>query len=373
MIPPLVRFLNDLYVDGGAFSFTEEEYTLVAADSDLFSITAQVFHMLKEKGRLHELPLFLQEHLARKSEATLYQNLLLKSETDRLLRLLDDEELEVLLMKGVHFSEQFFGGTGARGTTDIDILVRPDDLLAVVKLVQQAGYCVFDGSDASHHVVCTKEGAGLLPITVEIHWGLVEHHTARIDYEQLWLNSHLLEPYRYARRMNAEDTLYCICLHGSQHRMNSIRYFLDIVQMMLKLGDELQLQEIVSRARREHTYKRLQTALSAVRFLFPGLRMLAAEKPKVPLLWSYRLMRTVQMDLKGPGQMLYSILYHLIKVYDRPVYVWTWLGYYFVPYVHPALLALNEEKETSRWRHMKTVYTERWKRLSRFVKLKKYV
>ena len=87
MTQPLVRFLNDLYVDHGAFSFTEEEYGQIAEDLDLFSITAQVYHMLKEKGRLGELPLFLQEHLKRKAEATLFQNLLLKTETDRLLRL----------------------------------------------------------------------------------------------------------------------------------------------------------------------------------------------------------------------------------------------------------------------------------------------
>lgn len=149
--------MNDLYVVHGAFSFTEEEYGQIAEDLDLFSITAQVYHMLKEKGRLGELPLFLQDRLKRKAEATLFQNLLLKTETDRLLRLFEEAELSVMLLKGVHFAETYFGHIGARGTTDIDLLVEPDHLNKAIEIVESAGYGIQETYGSDHHIVLQKQ------------------------------------------------------------------------------------------------------------------------------------------------------------------------------------------------------------------------
>ncbi|MFS0836745.1 nucleotidyltransferase family protein [Paenibacillus sp. 1P03SA] len=374
MTQPLVRFLNDLYVDHGAFSFTEEEYGQIAEDLDLFSITAQVYHMLKEKGRLGELPLFLQDHLKRKAEATLFQNLLLKTETDRLLRLFEEAGLQVLLLKGVYFSERYYGGFGVRGTTDIDVFVRPENLSEAAAIVETLGFERFDESDASHHVVFTREGAsGRLPITVEIHWGLVEFRTASIDYESFWSQSLPLKDYAHIRRMNDSDTFYSICLHGSQHRMNSLRYFLDVVHLLLQADIESYRKGVVQRAVRERTLKRMKAVLGAVAYLFPGLRAIVSVKPSVPPMWSYSLIRRVQHGRKGVANAVYIIIYHLTQVYDRPLHSGAWFCNYLFPYVHPALLGLEGVRSISRWKHVKSVYAERWKRLSRHVKMKKYV
>ncbi|MGE6229115.1 nucleotidyltransferase family protein [Paenibacillus chitinolyticus] len=374
MTQPLIRFMNDLYVVHGAFSFTEEEYGQIAEDLDLFSITAQVYHMLKEKGRLGELPLFLQDHLKRKAEATLFQNLLLKTETDRLLRLFEEAGLQILLMKGIYFSERYYGGFGVRGTTDIDLLIQPENLSAAAAIVETLGFERFDESDASHHVVYTREGAaGRLPITVEIHWGLVEFRTADIDYDLFWSQSLPLQNYVHIRRMSDSDTFYSICLHGSQHRMNSIRYFLDVVHLLQNADVESVRKGVVQRAAREYTVKRMKTVLAAVDYLFPGLPVIVPVRPSVPPLWSYSLIRSVQQGHKGSWNTLYILLYHLTQVYDRSAHTGAWFCNFLFPYVHPALLGLEGVRSASRWKHFKSVYAERWKRLTRHVKMKKYV
>ncbi|MFE4570543.1 nucleotidyltransferase family protein [Paenibacillus chitinolyticus] len=374
MTQPLIRFMNDLYVVHGAFSFTEEEYGQIAEDLDLFSITAQVYHMLKEKGRLGELPLFLQDHLKSKAEATLFQNLLLKTETDRLLRLFEETGLQVLLMKGIYFSERYYGGFGVRGTTDIDLLIQPENLSAAAAIVETLGFERFDESDASHHVVYTREGAaGRLPITVEIHWGLVEFRTADIDYDLFWSQSLPLQNYVHIRRMNDSDTFYSICLHGSQHRMNSIRYFLDVVHLLQNADVESVRKGVVQRAAREYTVKRMKTVLAAVDYLFPGLPVIVPVRPSIPPFWSYSLIRNVQQGHKGFRNALYILLYHLTQVYDRSAHTGAWFCNFLFPYVHPALLGLDGVRSASRWKHFKSVYAERWKRLTRHVKMKKYV
>src|SRR2546422_4337249 len=54
----------------------------------------------------------------------------MRQQLDHLLVALADRDVEVLVLKGTHTGQRYFPESGTRPTTDIDLLIRPDDLRA---------------------------------------------------------------------------------------------------------------------------------------------------------------------------------------------------------------------------------------------------
>ncbi|SEF80699.1 nucleotidyltransferase family protein [Paenibacillus sp. UNC499MF] len=363
MTQPLVRFLNDLYVDHGAFSFTEEEYGQIAEDLDLFSITAQVYHMLKEKGRLGELPLFLQEHLKRKAEATLFQNLLLKTETDRLLRLFEEAELSVMLLKGVHFAETYFGHTGARGTTDIDLLVEPQYLKNALEIVESAGYHIQETYGSDHHVVLQKNNAQRIQIDVEIHWALARNEFYKIDHKSFWLRSSPISDFSYVRQLSPEDVFYMICLHGAQHYMISPRYSLDILQLIQIQPQIFDWDDIYRRTKAEHTRHRMSLACTETKFFFKNCRMDERFIKKGSAGWEYGEMKAAAAENKKVRYYIQTFFFRL-KSIDRLGYI----GLLFKKMIIPSVSEQVHREVSSKTAGVYQIYRYRWRILRNTIK-----
>jgi len=345
MTQPLIRFMNDLYVVHGAFSFTEEEYGQIAEDLDLFSITAQVYHMLKEKGRLGELPLFLQDHLKRKAEATLFQNLLVKHETDSVLRMFEANQVDVFIMKGVYFSEKYYGNVGARGTTDIDLLVKPDQVARAIPVIREAGFEIFERNNTAHHALYKRKNQNGVAIYIELHWCLSAEDNERIDYESIWNRSECLSNFSHIKVMAYEDTLYAICLHGINHQMKSLRYFLDIIQLVQSHPNRIDWNGLLERARFERTLNRIRMALYLVRQLFPSV-MLPDPHWKRTYPWDYEGARAYLKGVKNAAYykdlIVFPVLTHMNIL--STVY---WLGRKMIPPVERSVFQAEEGRRQS--------------------------
>ncbi|EGL19567.1 MULTISPECIES: nucleotidyltransferase family protein [unclassified Paenibacillus] len=362
MTQPLIRFMNDLYVVHGAFSFTEEEYGQIAEDLDLFSITAQVYHMLKEKGRLGELPLFLQDRLKRKAEATLFQNLLLKTETDRLLRLFEEAELSVMLLKGVHFAETYFGHIGARGTTDIDLLVEPDHLNKAIEIVESAGYGIQETYGSDHHIVLQKTNAQRIQIDVEVHWALARNELYKIDHKSFWLRSSPLSDFSYVRQLSPEDVFYMICLHGAQHYMISPRYSLDILHLTQIKPQIFDWDVIYRRMEAEHTRNRIILACTETKSLFKNCCMDERFIRKGSAGWEYREMRAAATENKRIRYYFKTFFFRL-KSIDH----WSYIGLLLKKMIIPSA-SKNVHTKASSKAGVYQIYRYRWRILRSTIK-----
>jgi hypothetical protein len=147
---------------------------------------------LEAKNRLL-LPLLHQPTVAllRKSFLTQWRwNLLLLGQIAELDGKLGQSGREVIVLKGLHLAEEYFGQLAARQVGDIDLLM-PDrhDLYAFEKILGDLGYLRRSrilGSRAlmtryTHHM---EFGGPLAPL--DLHWVLRQHPSFALDYEDIW-------------------------------------------------------------------------------------------------------------------------------------------------------------------------------------------
>jgi len=96
---------------------------------------------------------------------------------------------QFVLLKGLHLAIAYHGGVDRRGMSDLDILVRKDDLARAVSLLAGRGYQRPAGAWLNWRVAskfthaCELERNG---IPLDLHWALVAHPSYRLDYDEIW-------------------------------------------------------------------------------------------------------------------------------------------------------------------------------------------
>ncbi|WKB35513.1 nucleotidyltransferase family protein [Terrilactibacillus sp. S3-3] len=138
--------------------------------------------------------------------------------------------IEVIPLKGVFFAEKYFGHIGARATTDIDLLVKPEQIEEAVKCVKEMGFTDEEKYPSFHyHYVFCKKIFGLSKnIKVEIHQHVLRSKTSELNINSFWEKAIPLKNYKFVKELSNFHTFYYICLHGWKHKLNSIKYFIDI-------------------------------------------------------------------------------------------------------------------------------------------------
>ncbi len=94
-----------------------------------------------------------------------------------------------ILLKGLHLAIAYHGGTDRRGMSDLDILVRKDDLARAMSLLVRRGYEHSAGALLGWRIAsmfthaCELERKG---VPLDVHWALVNHPSYRLDYDEIW-------------------------------------------------------------------------------------------------------------------------------------------------------------------------------------------
>ena len=94
-----------------------------------------------------------------------------------------------ILLKGLHLAIAYHGGADRRGMSDLDLLVRKDDLARAVSLLVGRGYERSVGGLLSWRIASTFTHACELQrngIPLDLHWALVTHPSYRLDYDEIW-------------------------------------------------------------------------------------------------------------------------------------------------------------------------------------------
>lgn len=269
----ITTFLKTLYGLGREWPTGESDYWQLLWQIEEHSISATVYTLLKQSGRLSETPPFFRERLVERYEASFLQNLLIKTETARLLDLFEAKGIEVIPLKGTVLAERYFGHFAARSTSDIDLLTKPERMADAVRLVQEAGFSRPEESSPVHyHTEWCKDAPGHPePVTVELHWSFVQQGIASIDVEAIWREAERLEGTQHVRLLSPEATFYTLCLHGASHMMESAKHVLDLLHMLREHGEYIRLDGVLQRAARDRTLNRVKAALSVLYHLFPEL------------------------------------------------------------------------------------------------------
>ncbi|WP_270180226.1 nucleotidyltransferase family protein [Alkalihalobacillus sp. CinArs1] len=346
-------FTNEELVEG-----EESDYIGLVRDVEVFAIKSQIHHYLKDRTQTERVTQLLSEQVKESSQRAAYQNLMLRHELFHLLDVFDSEAISVIPLKGVVFSEEYFGDFAARGTADIDLFIRPSELQTAIALVKEQGFTNEEEEDpTNNHCTFVKVNAGL-SVSVELHWNLDKEYSSNVDPDIFWVNSEPYSDFKYVRVLSKQDTLYYTCLHAARHNMDSVKYFIDLLQIITTFPSQIDFTEIKKRAKRDKTWRKVKAVLT---ILYRECRFLHEIKPyryATFVFWSLALARRTHTGKKNLAYYLYRFYFDYLLV-DTPAFLITgakWFHYINPPRMY-LMYFLGEDRESiSKWTLLKEYY-----------------
>src|SRR5690606_30659027 len=99
------------------------------------------------------------------------------------------------------------------------------------------------------------------PLTVELHWSLVQDGSARLDLNETWAQTEQLAGCGNARVWQPAYTFYALCLHGASHQMDSSKYVVDLLHLLAAHHEQIVPREVLGIARRDHAAGQVRAVL----------------------------------------------------------------------------------------------------------------
>ena len=204
------------------------------------ALTPNLFHALKP----FESDLFIAEKIWAKLRGDYFKsaarNVRFYKKLEEILLALNQENISVALLKGIHLAEYVYGNLALRGMADIDILVKEQDLTQADVLLQASGAQPLtlgnrqQKGDSGKHFSYVFDADG---IHVELHWKPISGNFAEMD--TLW--SRMVTAQAGAVKalvLSPEDLLTHLCLHSAEHLHElRLRMVYDLATILSRYGD----------------------------------------------------------------------------------------------------------------------------------------
>jgi hypothetical protein len=229
-----------------------EEWRMVAELAQQHGVKPLLYHHLKSLDLA--LPGAIADELKQEYLKQAQRNIRLYQELSKLLRLLQEKNIAVIVLKGAHLAEAVYDNIGLRSMSDVDLLVRKDDLQRV-----EQELLALDGMPEDCNRVIAQDNYHFgykLPrndLRVEIHWTIfASSYPIQVDVEGLWSRA---QPVTLAQApalaLSPADLLLHLCQHTAKHAYDMrIRMLCDIGEVVRHYDGELDWQELGDRARR---------------------------------------------------------------------------------------------------------------------------
>jgi hypothetical protein len=173
---------------------------------------------------------------------TTRHNQVLTDELLKILQVLESHGIPAVPYKGPVLAVAVYGDVGLRPFCDLDILVRPQDLLLARDLLLTRGYrpvpALQPAQEASflrakkyHHICLAHQES---KITVELHWKTGRDGPAFTATDD-WLWARLVTVKlgeAGVRHFAAEELLLLLCLHGTAHQWESLGWLVDVAEVI---------------------------------------------------------------------------------------------------------------------------------------------
>ena len=175
---------------------------------------------------------------------TLARNMIHYGELKTALCMFADAKIDVIILKGGALAETIYQDIGLRPFSDVDILVREEDLKRAKDVMAEIGYVLDEHISPEEHN--EEFGCDLHYVinkghVLEIHWHIARmtgnDRYTRILIDELWKRA---LPARIADVdalvLSPEDLLLHLCIHLPRHRYNRLIWFCDISEVVRQEG-----------------------------------------------------------------------------------------------------------------------------------------
>jgi hypothetical protein len=193
----------------------------------------------------HLLPNEILLNLKKLNEQNTLHMLLLISETIRLLKIFDANNLWSMPLKGPVLAFQLYDDFSKRSSRDVDILIQPSDILKAVDILSNEGYKIIpEGTTISKNkfeiLKKIKHNISLYNsiknVYIELHWRLSFHnYFTEGDYNFSQLPIKLLKIYNSEIKIFRDDLqLLYLAVHGSKHKWSALYWLKDFNDFLNK-------------------------------------------------------------------------------------------------------------------------------------------
>jgi hypothetical protein len=134
--------------------------------------------------------------------------------------------LPVIALKGLSLAESIYGDIALRSMSDIDLLVKKEDLVRAGRILLTLGYKQdFPGWESTskicHHLPPFVNPRGAM---IELHWNIVTPDSPiKVDLDGLWERASVIQVYKgEVLAFSPEDLFLHLCIHACSHLQSGL-------------------------------------------------------------------------------------------------------------------------------------------------------
>jgi hypothetical protein len=267
-------------------------------------VTPTVWKVLKTSAAT-DIPLDFATLAEKYTQENALRNLALASTLVRLTRVLHQNGIRSIVLKGVGVAVQVYDEWVRRHAGDIDLFVDAHDLNRAVSLLKASGFCQmeYDIDPMSKKFNLLMQWNNQIAysdtarhIDIELHWQLFpQQHLLPLTFNAVWHDSQSIAMANTTfHTLSRHHTLLHACCHGAKHLWNRLFWLYDVALCINRFSDTdwRVLKALVKRLRAQQF---IAQALYLVRIFFDvqlppaGYQLMSAGKDRNRML--YRVMR----------------------------------------------------------------------------------
>lgn len=185
-------------------------------------------------GRIGSLPEGWAAGIAAVHRKTAIDNLVALAAFRTVGRILADERVPFVLLKGAAYLVDLYDDPGQRALTDIDLLIRKDAAGRVARRLAGAGYRGVVGVDYPENRRFEMTSPGQTPVGFEFHWVLGLPHRFGVDAGEVWRRAGgaVLEGVSCLRAAPEDALLYHVAHLADHYFGPSLKWLVDLRLML---------------------------------------------------------------------------------------------------------------------------------------------
>lgn len=235
------------------------------------------------------IPIDIRNKLRDAYRESAIRNTSLFFEASKVLKSLADNQLPVIALKGLSLAKSIYGDIALRPMTDMDLLVKEENLVRAGRILLTLGYKQDFPSwentlKVYHHLPPFTNKNGEI---IELHWDIVTpNRPINVDLDGLWERACLIKVDNVeVRALSPEDLFYHLCIHACDNLPTGLDLIplCDLAGLIETSADKIDWQILIERATRWGGQKCVYLMLLLVRELLgaaPPEKIMSAIKPE---------------------------------------------------------------------------------------------
>ena len=218
------------------------------------NVSQRLYTLLREH---HDMPHGFMVEIRKDYFSTAARNTLIYSAFKNVIEAFNKNGIDAIAMKGIALAELIYQDIGLRGMSDVDLLIRKEDIKRANDALEGMGYYAvdlsrFDGGD-SYLTTCDYRSENPLHPSFHIHWHIVNStvpapYSSRINMDELWKDALPVEIAGVrVLSMSPHHFLIHLCEHAMRvtHSAAKLIYLLDVAALVSRYKDTLDWHKVM--------------------------------------------------------------------------------------------------------------------------------